>query len=497
MGTPSSSRFAHEDGHDEGIVRPPVNFVNPAELKAELESTLSITSDGLGSASELLAQIQHVMRRSVTMGDRVVLNQLFHRPDVVAVLGDWLTAALNTSVYTFEIAPVATLLEMECIAKYAALCGWDPAGAEGCFPPGGSTSNLYGLCFARQRAFPEARETGWAALGVDPVLFVSAAGHYSSLKSAMLMGLGARTVVEVPVDESTGRMDVAALEAKMVAATEAGRTPFCVVATAGTTLTGAIDPIAAIADVCERHRVWLHVDGCLGGSLLHSPTARAELAGIDRADSFAVNAHKMMGVTLQCSAILTRHKGIMRETFSTKAAYLFNDDKEYDGDYDVGDGLFMCGRRPDCVKLWLTWRFRGDAGMGAYVDRALTMHRLFNATLAADGRFVAVLEETSAVPCTCFWYVPRRWRNGGAAMMVQREDICAKDSDLFRAIDRCVPRAKMALMQRGQALLTMSRLPGKPNFWRFVADGAHEWTPADIQQLLLDPVAAACEEYVD
>ena len=450
----------------------------PSELLEIVHSNYSIGSEPVGLET-LRSDINFVLTETVKMGHRRCLNQLFHRADTLAIVGDWLTACMNTSIYTYELGPMVTMLEIELVDRYRQLIGWSEAS--GTFPPGGSYSNLYGILCGRTRKFPHVPAEGWHP-NDNPVLFVSAAGHYSSKKTAAMIGMGYNNIRPVPCDEM-GQMDPAQLEAGIEKALSEGKTPFCVVSTVGTTLTGAIDPLDKISDICTKYNLWHHVDGCLGGSLLHSPTLRHALKGIEKADSVSINAHKMMGVTLQCSCFITRHEAIQKQTFCTAAAYLFNADKQYDAaTYDVGDKIFQCGRRPDCVKLWLTWRARGDVGMAKYIDDGDAVHRLFNECLAErTSEFRVVLPKPSAVPCTCFWWLPE-----GTS-----PDVSVKDPALFEVIDKVVPRAKLGLMRSGKALLTMSKMDDLPNFWRFVGTGAVPWTKPQIHKFL-DDIAEAC-----
>ena len=182
--------------------------------------------------------------------------------------------------------------------------GFTGPHAGGVSQPGGSASNSSSIVIARNTLFPETKITG---LGTRRfILFTSEHGHYSLEKAAQMFGFGSEGVRAVPVDQA-GRMDPDRLEELVVEAKRKGEYPFYVNATAGTTVLGSFDPLDRIADVCHRHNLWLHVDGSWGGSIVFNPEiARDRLRGVDRADSIAVNPHKMLGVPMTCSFLLGR-----------------------------------------------------------------------------------------------------------------------------------------------------------------------------------------------
>jgi len=166
--------------------------------------------------------------------------------------------------------------------------------------------------------------------------------------------------------------------------------PFAIIATSGTTVTSAFDDLHALADIAEAQEVWLHVDGCYGGSALFSPTHRHLLAGVERSDSFVWNLHKMMGVTQQCTALLVADPGQLGPCFATGADYIFQPDK-LNGEFDSGDRHFQCARRVDALKLWLMWNARGDEGFAARIDHAVAMADHVRARIAdSDGAFATV-----------------------------------------------------------------------------------------------------------
>ncbi|KAL5516058.1 hypothetical protein EMCRGX_G001319 [Ephydatia muelleri] len=231
-------------------------------------------------------------------------DELYGHCDPVSMGGDWLAAALNTNVHTYEVAPVFIVMERAVIDKFARVIGPEFAKHhEGLFVPGCSIANLYGMLLARFRVDPDVRTRGMAG-GPMLVAFVSDQAHYSYQKSAMVMGLGLNNIVAVKSD-IMGAMLPEELEAEVVKARAAGKLPFFVGATAGSTVTGAFDDFNKLADICAKESMWLHVDGAWGGCALLSSMHRVNLcAGIERIDSFAFDAHKLMAMPVQCAGFL-------------------------------------------------------------------------------------------------------------------------------------------------------------------------------------------------
>ncbi|MGH0180606.1 UNVERIFIED_CONTAM: hypothetical protein FKN15_004686 [Acipenser sinensis] len=205
-------------------------------------------------------------------------NQLFAGLDHHSLAGRFLTEALNSSQYTYEVAPVFVLMEEAVLSTLRSLIGWD--SGDGIFCPGGSISNLYAMNLARYRAFPEVKQRGlWAVPRL--AVFTSKECHYSVGKSASVLGVGLQNVHPVKVDER-GVMIPEDLDEQIEKAKSQGSVPFLVSATSGTTILGAFDPLDKIADVCEKHKLWFHVDAAWGGSALLSKKHKHLLKGIDR-----------------------------------------------------------------------------------------------------------------------------------------------------------------------------------------------------------------------
>ena len=319
------------------------------------------------SEAEVFDLLSKIVAQTPRSSDSRFYNQLFAGRLPIATAGEMLATFMNVSMYTYKAAGPNVLLEWELVKRMLELAGIP--GGDGTFLPGGSLANLVGMLLGRNQAAPEMREHG--APPQRLITYVTAEGHYSVVKNAGILGMGRANVRAIATDDN-GRICPDALRATIEADLQDGHLPAVVVATSGTTVRGAFDPIEQMADICQEFGVWLHIDAAVGGSMLLHPVERAQLRGIERADSITWDAHKMMGVPLTCSAILVRDPEILTRSFSEAADYLF----QVDGDYlNPGKRSIQCGRRNDALKLWAAWKHLGDEGWAKRLDRQLSLAR--------------------------------------------------------------------------------------------------------------------------
>ena len=336
----------------------------PASLRRTLDVQLPIEGHGL---NPVLDDLDNYITNSVKTHRAEFMNPLWGGLSLPALAGEMVAAATNNSMYTHELSPMGTLIEQTLVRRMCDMVGF-PDGF-GTFTTGGSNGNMLGMLCARERAVPGSTKRGFD--GSSMVVFVSAEAHYSVLMAANVIGIGHMNVVKVGCDNE-GRMRPEALEDEITRAIDQGLTPFCVVATAGTTVRGAYDPIGALAEVAHHSGLWLHVDAAWGGTCLFSTTHRRLMDGVEQADSVCWDAHKMMGVPLVCSAFLVKEPAVLRTLcdHTSVAHYLFHEDAE---NHDLGRYSLQCGRRNDALKLWLEWRARGDAGWARMVDTYMAL----------------------------------------------------------------------------------------------------------------------------
>ncbi|HEV8599202.1 MAG TPA: pyridoxal-dependent decarboxylase [Gemmatimonadales bacterium] len=441
----------------------------PAVLREALGVSLG---EEAGSLDAVLAAAERTLRYSVRTGHPHFFNQLYGGVDPAGILGEWVTALVNTSMYTYEAAPVGTLCELALIERMNGLVGF--SSGEGIFTPGGSISNLVAVLAARHRAFPQVKLRGLGSLaGQQPVAFLSAEAHYSTPRAVSVAGLGTAAAVTVPTD-SVGRLVPQALERAISRARAEGKTPFLVVATSGTTVPGAFDPLEAIAEITERHGLWLHVDASFGGGVLFSQRHRRLMAGVERADSVTWNPHKMMGLPLVCSAILLREKGALEATNAMHADYLFHD--AGGPSYDLGDLSLQCGRRVDAFKLWFSWLAQGAQGYARRVDRLFELAGIFRALLLEREGFHLVRQPEGTT--VCFRYLSPADRS------LRGEDRRRREHELTIAI-------RQKLLESGSFMLNYAPLDGAATFRIVLANPST--TESDLIGLLdaIEAFAAA------
>jgi aromatic-L-amino-acid decarboxylase len=312
----------------------------------------------------------------------------------IGVLGDALMASHDVNVAVS--AGAADLLEAQTIRWVGQFVGFS-AAAVGALAAGGTISNLTALTAAREWALPGFRQEGGA--GRKMALYCSAEAHYSVRRAAEVLGIGGRQVRGIPLDDQR-RMDVAACAAAIDADRAAGITPVAVVATAGTTLTGAVDDLDGLADVCEERQVWLHVDGAYGLPAAATERAGPLFHGLHRAQSATVDAHKWLYVPKACSVLLMHNFETLERAFSHEESYM-----PHTGEQVLAvDRTLEYSRPLRGLKLWLAFTVHGADAIRAAIVRNLDEAQLLASLLREDDRFELLAEpRLSAV---CFRYVP-------------------------------------------------------------------------------------------
>jgi aromatic-L-amino-acid/L-tryptophan decarboxylase len=420
--------------------------------------------------ADLVADVRdRVLRYPMGNGHPRFFGWVNSPPSPAGVLVEPLAAAINPSCAGGEHA--GPLLERAVVRWLAELVGYPHPPGAGLLTSGASMATVICLAAARQRA---ARRDGWdvrvdGLSGRPPlVLYVSAEGHSCLRKGAELLGLGSRNVRTVPVDAAF-RMDPAALRAAVAEDRAAGLRPFCVAASAGTVNTGAVDPLAEIADVADAHELWFHVDGAYGALGVLAAGAGPRYRGMERADSLALDPHKWLGVPVDCGCALFADPAPARDAFSLVPAYLRDD--------DAGELGWFAEYGPEqtrpfrALRAWATLSHLGRDGVVELVERTTALAH----ALAGMVERATDLEPLAPVVTSI---VAFRYRPPGEIA-----------DDRLDELNRAIPAE---VQRRGRAFLTGTRCGG--------ADGEAEalraclLNPATTErdlEVLLDEVRAA------
>jgi aromatic-L-amino-acid decarboxylase len=312
-------------------------------------------------------------------------------PTFAGVLADALVAAFNPQLAVTSHAPAAVAIERRVLSFLADRLGFPDA--VGTFTSGGAEANLTAVLVALERRFPEATEAGLAAVGAQPTLYASTEAHHSLLKAARMTGLGQKAVRSIPPTGGLG-LDVAALRKRIVSDRAAGEQAFLVVATAGSTAAGVIDPLPEIADLCEELGVDLHVDAAWAGGACLSPRLCRVLDGIERADSVTIDAHKWLSAPMGAGMFFTRHRDALTKTFRTTANYMPSAEAS-----DPYLSSAQWSRRLIGLKLFMSLAAAGRHGYAAQIEHDCELGDRMRARLRQDGW--RIVNETP-LPVVCF-----------------------------------------------------------------------------------------------
>ena len=326
-------------------------------------------------------------------------------PTYLAVLAEALVAALNPQLATLARSQLASKIESESV-RWIGERVWGASGTadpspsarddnpkqvafDGTFTSGGNEANFSALALAMATHFPESVEEGVAAIGAKPVLYASAESHHSLDKSAGLLGLGRRALRRIAVNERA-QMESAKLEAAIARDRALGHRPFCVVATAGTTNSGAIDDLEALATLCRREKLWLHVDGAYGAAAIFSDRHRELVRGIEQADSITIDPHKWLAMPFAAGVVLTSHPESLQAAFAVATPYM----PRVAGTQLLDNFKVSAqwSRRMNSLKFWLTLRVHGRLAYEELIDRQLKLAAGFAAWVRRSEDYELALE---------------------------------------------------------------------------------------------------------
>ncbi len=379
---------------------PVLSWKTPAENLAAFPGDFPERPAEGGAAGGFEGLVGRVLERSIHLHHPRYVGHQVTAPLPVAALAELVGAMLNNGMAIYEMGPASTAMEKHVIRWLSDRLGFG-AGAGGVLTSGGSIGNLTALLAARRaRSGFDVWGEGHRA-GPELAVIASEQSHYCVDRAARIMGWGKGGVAAVAVDERY-RLRPEALPGALARAKAEGKRVIGVVAAAGSTATGAFDPLEPIADFCEKEGLWLHVDGAHGATAALSPRHRGLVQGIERADSVVWDAHKMMLMPALITAVIFRDEARGREVFAQEATYLFHGDRE--ASFDTGEGTLECTKRMMSLELYAVLSVLGTQVLSDAVERTFELGRRFGEMLRAAGDFEIPVDPQANI--VCFRHVP-------------------------------------------------------------------------------------------
>ena len=390
----------------ETLPRRPCSGKSPAELAALLTGD-PCPAEGT-PLETVLERTRDIIANSVVVSHPRTAAHLHCPPLVAALAAEVVLSGLNQSMDSFDQAPAATVVEQQLLGWLCRQAGL-PASADGTMTPGGTLSNYMGLLLARETWCRErlgwpVREKGLPSEARRCRILCSEMAHFSVEKAAVQLGLGTESVVKVAVDADY-RLCVRDLDRQLALLAARRLIPMAIVATAGTTDVGAVDPLTDVAARARAVGAWLHVDAAYGGALLFSERHRRRLRGLEQADSLTLDFHKLCWQPISCGAFLVRqasHFGCIR----LHADYLNPEGHEELGIPDLVTRSVLTTRRFDALKVWFSFQVLGGRKLAALIDRTLGLATVAAAAIRRQPR-LELLQEPS-LGCVVFRYRPVR-----------------------------------------------------------------------------------------
>lgn len=330
-------------------------------VKEETLGNFAIPSQAM-ELSDLLMEVRsQILPRALNLHHPGYMGHMDSVPLAITVWADALVSALHNNMLSYELAPVFNQLEAQLMLWFAKLFGLSDRSF-GTLVAGGSLANITALLVARNHRFPESKNRGLEHQRL--VAFVSEAAHNSFEKGMNVIGLGKENLIRIPTN-NRGEIDLAKLELAILASKAKDQIPFFVVAVAGTTVTGAIDPIPKVAEIAKKYGCWFHLDAAYGGAAILSPSYKDLLQGSELADSITFNPQKWMWVSRTCAMLLVSDRSHLDQAFDQQLPYM-NEEK-----LNFGNLTLQGTRRTDSLKLWLALKALGTDGYAQLIDHSM------------------------------------------------------------------------------------------------------------------------------
>ena len=420
------------------------------EIKARFDAPPPIDGEPL---EQLLTECQAMIDGSRHNGHPRFFGYVASPSTPAGAFADLLASAVNPSVTSWRSAPAATQIEKTVVRWLGSMTGYDD-DAHGTLTSGGSMANLTALLIAqRVKSGANVSQQGLWNAGAPMTVYASDQIHLSIPKAADILGLGKQQVRLVPSDDRF-RLDVSELVKAIEKDRQDGLRPFCVIASAGTAATGAIDPLREIASIARYYDLWFHIDGAYGAPAAMVSDQRENFSGLELADSLSLDPHKWLYTPVDCGCLLLHDPAAARKAFVTEADYIKVHEEGETESFAFWDHGIELSRRFRALKVWLTIKYYGARRIAAAIrdDIAMAQYLAERVEAAPEFELLAPVE----LSICCFRYVPVRYRSRAddATDTEQQATINAELNQLNERIMHAVQRG-------GNAYLSNAMLHGK------------------------------------
>lgn len=382
--------------------------VNVAVVHASLSQQTLEPDDADGLAGRFAELVRLALDRGHNLHDPRYVGHQVPASVPIAGLFDAVGAITNQVMAIYEMGPWASAVEYALVEQVGQQAGLPEGGFAGLVTHGGSLANLTALLTARNVSLGCSWERGVASGGEPPVILAHAEAHYCIARSAGILGLGTNQVVPAALDNRR-RIDCDRLDETLADLRRRNVPIVAVVSCACATPVGAFDPLDDVADVCRKHDVWMHVDAAHGGACCFSDRHRHLLSGLERADSFIIDAHKMLFVPALCAFVFYRDKAHRFEAFQQDAPYLFDPSAPGLAEFDSGMKTVECTKRAAAFGLWGVWSMFGPGLFGDMVDVTFDLGRRFFEMLEDADDFEPLHDPQCNI--VVFRHIPERLRD--------------------------------------------------------------------------------------
>ena len=436
-----------------------VNYMSPEDAYKLYDEP--IPKDGLPLEKVMREVVDPLLKHAQNLASPAYVGHQVCHPLILSAFAKGLSSAINQGLAIQEMSPLGTMIEKRVIRWICDAVGYSREG-DGTIVSGGTEANLTGIMVARS---VKSGYDIWKEGSNLPLTgFCSARSHYSVERAFGILGLGTQNLIKIK-ETSNFKMDIPDLERAIQESKMDNQKPFIVIATAGCTPVGSFDDIAAIADICKKNGLWLHVDGAHGASFIFSDKMRHRLKGIEQADSIALDPHKMMFMPLNLGTVLLKNQKHFDETFKVNAPYIFHKTTAELGCINIGERTIQCSRGFEAFKLWICLKHYGIRYFADMMDHCVEMTRYLYEQLTKTSDFETVNVPESNI--LCFRHVPKNM-NGSSPEVLDQYNF-----DL-----------RTALNQSGKAWITTTVFAGKRLLRTTIINP--RTTQKEIDQLIVD-----------